>query len=77
MKIRILHSTGIDGKRVKPGTVVDAPHLLAVDLIHRERAELVDGDVPAEVATESGPTFLASTETEPEPEPAAGRKRKS
>lgn len=77
MKIRILQSTGIDGVKVKPGTIVDAPFPLAANLIERERAELAEDTEPAEVKTESGPTFLETTDDGPseEAEPAAPTRR--
>lgn len=77
MKIRITRNTGIDGTRVKPGTVVEAPYLLAVDLIERDRAEPVEDDEEAEVETSDGPTFLETTDDGPsdEAEPAAPTRR--
>lgn len=77
MKIRITRTTGIDGQKIKPGTIVDAPEPLAENLIERDRAELVDDESEAaEVVTEDGPKFLGTTEDEAEPAKKPSGKRK-
>ena len=66
MKIELLSAVGIDGKKLKPGTVIEMPFLLGKDLVHRGRAREVADEKKAAVFTDSGPTFLADTSTRSE-----------
>lgn len=86
MKIKITRSTGINGTVARPGTVVEAPNTLAVDLIKRDRAVLAGEEDEPEVTTEDGPKPFLEDEgegagepagEEPEGEPAAPTKRGS
>ena len=70
MKIRITKSVGIEGIKIKPGTILEAPEPLAKSLIDRDRAELVGDEETAEVVTEDGPKFLGSSEQEEAAKPA-------
>jgi hypothetical protein len=81
MKIKLLKSLGIDGKHTEAGTIVEAPHTLALELIGGARAELVEDTAEAAVvtATEGAQPFPAGAEA-PEgasTEPDAPTRRKS
>ena len=75
MKIKLLKNVGIDGKHTPAGTVVDAPHTLAKDLIGSGRAVAVEDEAEAEVVTSTEgttpfPEASVESTSEPESEPA-------